>query len=459
MAELSTVKKSELEGTMRLDAEYYQPKYFQNEDMVRASAFAKSTLADLIYPIRNGFDYRDFGEAGCPYIRVGDVLFGEVNYRDAVKVDISSDTIKKDVKIEEGDILFSRKGTFGRSAVVEDVFEDSIISSEIMRLRIKDERVDPYYLSTFLNSRIGFLQVERRTHGVSNYSISQPELRSVKIVIPPKELQLGVTNLVKEAHHENELSYDLYLQAEQLLLDEVGFKALDLSHQPHYTVPYRKVRQVSRVDAEHFQPKYGLLIQHLGKTGKTDLLGNRVTQPIRRGLQPTYVEDGEVIVVNSQHLGRYVLNIEATERTDRVFWRNNERCQLQRNDVLFYSTGAYIGRTNAWLEDQKAITSNHVTIIRPNATCNPLYLAVYLNSPLGLLQAECWASGSGQREIYPTDIAGFVVYLLSMEFQQRIADLVTQSWEARQKARQLLEEAKRKVEDLVMGKGTQGEGC
>jgi len=449
MAQFSVVNKSKLEGAMRLDAEYYQPKYFQNEDIVRASAFTKSTLADLIYPIRNGFDYRDFGEAGRPYIRVGDVLFGEVNYRDAVKVDISSDTIKKDVKIKVGDILFSRKGTFGRSAVVEDVFEDSIISSEIMRLRIKNERVDPYYLSTFLNSRIGFLQVERRTHGVSNYSISQPDLQSVMIVIPLKELQLGVANLVKEAHHEKERSYNLYLQAEQLLLDEVSFKALDLSHQPHYTVPYRKLREVSRFDAEHFQPKYERLVQHLDKTGKSSLLGNRVSQPIKRGLQPTYVEGEEVIVVNSQHLGRYLLNIDATERTDEIFWKNNKRCQLQKNDVLFYSTGAYIGRTNAWLEDQKAITSNHVTIIRPDNTCNPLYLAAYLNSPLGLLQAECWASGSGQREIYPADIAWFVVYLPSMEFQQRIADLVSQSWNARQKARQLLEEAKLTVESLI----------
>ena len=219
-------------------------------------------------------------------------------------------------------------------------------------------------------------------------------------------------------------------------------------------MPYKKAKEVSRVDAEHFQPKYELLIEHLGKTGKTDLLGNRVTQPIRRGLQPTYVEDGEVIVVNSQHLERHLLNIDATERTDEIFWKNNKRCQLQRNDVLLYSTGAYIGRTNAWLEDQKAITSNHVTIIRPDNTCNPLYLAAYLNSPLGLLQVECWASGSGQREIYPTDITQFVVYLPSMELQQRIADLVSQSWKARQKARQLLKEAKHKVEAMIEGKSS-----
>lgn len=69
------------------------------------------------------------------------------------------------------------------------------------------------------------------------------------------------------------------------------------------------------------------------------------------------------------------------------------------------------------------------------------------------MQTEKWLSGSsGQIEIYPSDIARYVVYLPSKEFQQRIADLVTQSWEARQKARQLLEEAKRKIEELVEGR-------
>jgi hypothetical protein len=67
------------------------------------------------------------------------------------------------------------------------------------------------------------------------------------------------------------------------------------------------------------------------------------------------------------------------------------------------------------------------------------------------MQAERWASGSGQREIYPDDIARFIVYLPSMEFQQHIADLVTQSWQARQKATKLLEEAKKKVEGIIDG--------
>ena len=115
-----------------------------------------------------------------------------------------------------------------------------------------------------------------------------------------------------------------------------------------------------------------------------------------------------------------------------------------------YSTGApYVGRTNVWLEDSKAIASNHVNIIRPGEEYNPLYLAVYLNSPIGMLQAAMYQKGSNQQELYPEDIARFVLCRASQELQEKIADLVLQSYQARKKAKALLKEAKRQVEELI----------
>lgn len=143
------------------------------------------------------------------------------------------------------------------------------------------------------------------------------------------------------------------------------------------------------------------------------------------------------------------MNVESTERTDENFWEIKNICRLQLNDVLTYSTGAYVGRTNIWLEDKKGIASNHITIIRANGKCDPLFLGVYLNSKAGLLQAERWATGSAQRELYPDAISQFLVYLPSKQFQEKIANLVHQSYQARQKAKGLLEEAKQMVESLI----------
>jgi len=445
MAQISIVRKSQLEGAMRLDAEYYQPKYFQNEAVIGASAFTKSTLGELIYPIRNGFDYRDFGEAGHPYIRVGDVLFGEVNYRDAAKVDISSDTIKKDVKIKVGDILFSRKGTFGRSAVVEDVFEGSIISSEIMRLRIKDERVNPYYLSTFLNSRIGFLQVERRTHGVSNYSISQPDLQSVKIVIPPKELQLGIANLVKDAHHEKELSYTLYLQAEQLLLDAIGFKNLDLSHQLYWTVPFKKTKEANRLDAEHFQPKYEHALTLLGQSGLQvkDVAKVRKDPFKARAGQPfNYIEIGNVhsngLADSERGLGE--------DAPSRATW------VVHTNDVIT-STVRPIRRLSALIgEEQEGYVCSSGFVVLQAAGIQPEVFLVFLRLPIVCEILDLKTKASMYPAISTDDLLELPVAVPPKRVSQHIVQLIGDGHRAWRRARQLLEEAKSKVENLIEGK-------
>ena len=449
MITYSIIKKSELEGKKRLDAEYYHPKYKENEEIITNCGYPVELLKKLIYKLKNGFDYRVFSDSGFPYIRVGDLLHGEVLYREAEKVQISMCDIRKDIELKYRDILFSRKGTFGRAAVVEKEFTDFIISSEIMRLRLKNEKLNTYYLSTFLNSKFGFYQVERRTHGVSNFSITQEDLAGIKIPILPQKTQIKIWELVKQAYRESEQSYQFYLQAEQMLLDKMGFNNFDFSQPNNYTVPLNQTKEVSRIDAEHFQPKYDKLIQHLTKTGKTKLLGE-IASYIKRGLQPTYVEDGEVFVFTEKHLGRSLLNIETAEATDTAFWEKNKKARVEKNNILLYSIGAYIGRANCYLEDKKAITSSNVTIIRIDKNrANPIYVSIFLNSIVGRMQAEKWTASVGQMALYPSDVPKFIIYLPSEEFQNKIAELVIQSYQARKKAKQLLQEAKEKVENLI----------
>jgi restriction endonuclease S subunit len=442
MAQISVVRKSQLEGATRLDAEYYMPKYFQNEAVIGASAFTKSTLGELIYPVMNGFDYRDFGEIGHPYIRVGDVLFGEVNYRDSMRVDIPPDAIKKDVAVKVGDILFSRKGTFGRSAIVEEAFKDCVISSEIMRLRIKDERVNPYYLSTYLNSRIGFLQVERRSHGVSNYSISQRDLQDIKVAILPEESQLEIASLVKAAHCEKEHSYTLYLQAEQLLLDELGFKELDLSHQLYYTVPFKKTREANRLDAEHFQPKYEHALTLLGQSGLQvkDVAKVRKDPFKARAGQPfNYIEIGNVHS-NGLADSERVLGEDAPSRATWV---------VHTNDVIT-STVRPIRRLSALIgEEQEGYVCSSGFVVLQAAGIQAEVFLVFLRLPIVCEILDLKTKASMYPAISTDDLLDLPVAVPPKRVSQHIVQLIGDGHRAWRKARQLLEEAKSKVENLI----------
>lgn len=186
----------------RLDAEYYQPKYDQLENAIEDCKYEKHVLGSLIEPIKNGAEFRDFVEEGIPYIRVGDVKGGRINLQNAKKISPPDASYTKDVKLQIGDILFTRKGSFGNSAIVGEKELGAIISSEIMLLRLRTqfkEEVLPQYLSLFLNSKFGFLQVERRVHGVAFYSISQPDLAAVQVIIPPIEIQTNIVGKISES--------------------------------------------------------------------------------------------------------------------------------------------------------------------------------------------------------------------------------------------------------------------
>ncbi|WP_242046601.1 N-6 DNA methylase [Cylindrospermum sp. FACHB-282] len=138
----------------RFDSDYFLPKYEQAEAVIQNCGFPVSKLGLLIEPIQNGWDFREFTDAGTPYIRVGDIKLGKIDIEGAAKVPITQADIDKPIGLQVGDILFTRKGSFGNSAVVTEKEVRSIISSEIMLLRLKGkskQEVLPDYVSLFLN--------------------------------------------------------------------------------------------------------------------------------------------------------------------------------------------------------------------------------------------------------------------------------------------------------------------
>jgi len=281
-------------------------------------------------------------------------------------------------------------------------------------------------------------------------AISWQDLFSTPIFHPDNRAENFIIQRVQEAMQNLKDSESFYLQSEQMLLAELGLDNFDFSQPNYYTVPLSQAQGLHRVDAEHFQPKYDKLIKHLKKKGKTVQIVKLLTEPIQKGVTPHYEPDGNIVVINSQHLGRYSLNFEATDRTTYNFWDEHKKAQIKYFDVMIYATGAYVGRTNCYLEEHNAFAGVDILLVRPNFPCNPIYLAVYLNTISGIWQAEKFASGSGQRHIYPHDVAQFIVYLPSEGFQSKIANLVSQSYDARKKAKTLLEEAKKKVEEMII---------
>jgi len=449
MAVISIIKSSSIPENKRIDAEYFQPKYLDFYKKIEGWNF----LGEYIEPPINGDDIRTYDDNGERfYIRTGDIDF-EGLHLDKIKKISSNNVLKVNIKIN--DVLFTRKGNYGKSAVVTEEVLNSAISSEIMLLRLKSKNISPYYFNAFLDSKYGQFQIERNIHGVSNFSITQDDVAKLQIVLLP-DIYSKVDKLIKDSVQFKFSIGKLYQEAEQELLERMGWDEIDTKHILDYRATSKDIFKNERIDPEFYQPKFENLIKHLRKLGSRKL-GDFC--PIsNRGVQPKYDDSGEILVINSKHLGVTEIDIQSAKKTTKSFYNGTttEKARLNKFDILMYSTGAYVGRTNAYLEDAEAIGSNHISIIRPDTKiCNPVYLALFLNSPAGLMQTDKRASGSAQREIYPQDIVKYDVFIPEknnkpdLEWQEKLAVKIIQAYEAKNQAKQKLQEAKELVEGEI----------
>jgi type I restriction enzyme M protein len=123
---------------------------------------------------------------------------------------------------------------------------------------------------------------------------------------------------------------------------------------------------------------------------------------------------------------------------------------IEEGDLLLNGTGVgTIGRAAPFLRVSKAIPDNHVTVLRATGI-DPVYLSVYLNSRIGQLQVEKFLKGSsGQIELYPSDIAEFLIWRAPVAIQRSIRQAVQVAFDEEHLAASLLEVVKKAVEIAV----------
>lgn len=353
---------------------------------------------------------------------------------------------------EVGDVMLSTAGTIGNAGVVTANILPANIDQDLARIKIYDQRqLDPWYVAAFLNSRFGRLQTKRESTGQVQQHLALEKVRQLRVplldgrdVIAPKAQRSF--ELFREAE-------SLYAQAEALLTAELGPDRLDLSEGLYSVRRASESLQARRIDAEYYKPKYQRLLEYIQGTGQGVRLGDWVTEPIKRGVQPEYVDDGDVVVINSQHVGKTHITLDDNRSTSWEFYQTstNQRAIVRRYDVLLNSTGYItIGRCQTLLDDVQAVIDGHISIIRPKEGLDPVYLGLYLNAPPGQLQTErSWTGSSGQIELRSEVISDFVILRAPIHIQQQIRNLVEQSHQARREAKRLLAEAKAGVERMI----------
>jgi hypothetical protein len=359
-------------------------------------------------------------------------------------------------RIQPGEILIEVKGKAEKVAIVPDDFPmKTLVTGTCYKLQVKDP-LDKHLLVSFLICRYGQALKERLKTNLLISFISKEDLYSLPVPQFGNDLKRRISEAFIKSQQRQRDSFEHQKEAEQTLLRALGLEGWEPPEPLTYTRRASEALAATRLDAEHFRPKFAALLAQMGGHGEVVRLGDCV-RFCERGRQPQYAEEG-LPVINSRHVraNNVVLDEDnrfATEDAAQLKLDEEDRFTIKQGDLLINGTGVgTMGRCAPYVRDDKALPDNHVTILRmkPEMGLDPIFLSVQLNSIIGQMQVEQYFKGSsGQIELYPSEIKEFRIWLAPPKIQQQIKSHLEQAHHSRQEAQDLLARAKRAVEVAI----------
>ncbi len=201
---------SDVEKAGRLDAEYFQPKYTELIDRIKASN--SSNLGNIASRTKEslGFNQNDLYK----YTEISDV---SVSTGECTSTLMQSSELPANAKIQisGGELIISKvRPTRGAISIIPDNWENNHLLSGAFSV-FKVDTPMREYLQVVLRSVIGKLQMERPTTGSSYPTITDNDVQNIIIPILPMEIQKKIADLVKKSHEARKKSKELLEEAKR----------------------------------------------------------------------------------------------------------------------------------------------------------------------------------------------------------------------------------------------------
>ena len=440
--EISVVKLSEVleDVDLRLESEYYNSEHivFNSVQGCDIESFSQYGTSE---------DLNEEGK-GFPILRLNEFDSFFISKPSKYCDLISKETFEL-LKLKKNDVLICRTNGnpkyVGKAAIVPKNYEYAF-ASYVFRLRPKTDIINSATLVSFLNSKYGRIEIEKYSMVGNQANFSPAKFRQIAIPILSKELNNKIEEIVYKSFELLEESKSLYSQAEDLLLGELGLKDWRPKNTLHTTKKFSDFAQSGRLDAEFYQPKYDEIEKVIKSyKGGYDIVSNLFNQNLDvcdyKKTEYNYVEIGDVNVGD----GSVSFNkVETSELPD------NAKRVLNKNDILISKVRPYRGAVAIIdFEQEDLIGSGAFTVLQEKSSYKKETLQILFRTAVYKDWLLKWNVGSSYPVIKDEDILNLPIPILPEQIQTKIASLIQQSFECKAQSKQLLEDAKRMVEEEI----------
>ena len=448
MALVSIVQYCDIKVSERIDAEYYRPKFLEINDKLKKLS-SDSILRYFDISDGNHLKIADtFSDEGIPYYRGQDLksFFIENSKPYKIPENIYNLSWMKRSHFKEGDLLISIVGTIGNISYVTEKIRKATGSCKIAILRPKLSK--SLYFCAFFLSKYGRAQIEQNIRGAVQQGLILNDMGKILVYVIRNKDQ--VSDLVKKSIENNRKAEQTYKEAPEILLESLSLKDYKSKHEISFDVNLNEVLNSKRIDSEYYQPKYKIVEEKI-RNVKHDTLGKIFD--FVKGFEvggDAYQEEGVPYL--------RVSNLEVLELdwsnpkfiSEDLFNQLKEDYQPQKGEILLSKDGtpgiAYLVRDNV-----KSVHSSGILRLKlkDNKKLNLSYMTLVLNSILIQQQIERDSGGAIIKHWRHEEVKNTLVPILDDNIQEKIALTLDESFKLRKESKELLEKAKKMVEDEI----------
>lgn len=460
------VNRSEIEG--RLEPNYYRPSISLLEKKVRS--LATKRLRNYAFSIAGGATpkkteaekYYSDSENGIPFLRVqnlqitGDLLLEGCLY---INQETHNGLLRRS-QVSEGDLLIKITGV-GRMAIASVAPKHFIGNTNQHMVVVKTGNSNTSkYLAQYLNLDIIEKIASRHSTGGTRPALDYSSLKNLPII---EDLDFSSIEKAIKIKKTKELEAQRLLDGiDNYLLNELGIKVENVSIAPIknriFTINFNELGR-DRLDSDYFDEKYKKLLDCIYQ-GKYNLKRlSSVTSFLSTGQTPksncytTEKTDFPIIKVGSYSGFEIDLNKVAYTFDEQPY-------SVKKGDIFILSAAhqaEYIAKQIYYLSDLPMPNTSFVgelLCVRANEYVNPMYLYSLLSTTLykTLLNREKRGQTS---HLYSRDIEHIFIPIPSIDIQNSIAkhieELRLQAKSLQQEGKDILENAKRSVERMIIG--------
>lgn len=432
----------------RIDSEYFQPNFVINEKNIRKTPLGVEKLSKIAYITDGDHSVRKYKSYGIPFLTTENFSEFNINYETERYITALYEKTLARSRSEKNAIYITKTGKYyGKAAICLEDLPKFNIPADVGKIRVTSNVVSPFFVVAFLNSKYGNISIRRENSGGTRDRITLVNLRKVEV---PLFADSKIEAIIRAFIEKSTNAKALYMQAQELLEKELGLDQLVLKKVKSYETSISQVLANGRADAEFYNP-HAKEIYKLKCFLKSKPL--KKIFDILRGKTPSSYLTSGIPILKTKNIRTPI--IDESKINDYVIC-SDKYTKIRANDLIIATMGVgSLGRISYVFDDSTdAIIDGTLRILRAKEgfDLHIIPTLLFLTSAYGqILIYQGIIGTTGIISLPNYHLKNIKIPILDINIVKKINSLVIDSNRIKKESELLLEQAKKRVEDLIEG--------